>query len=98
MKKVNQDPFSNGTEYEIWESRNCDHCWKSSHLRKEGDNRYENQYTIMRCSIQRDIITRMCSDEPISQRTIDICQMKDCPYREEKRKRYEKDKGLPKLF
>lgn len=98
MTKVNIDPFSNGTEYMMWESRNCDRCWKSSKLKKEGDTSYEDEYTKIRCAIQRDIFTRMGSNEPIAQRTIDVCRMRDCPYREEKRKRYEKNKGLPKLF
>jgi hypothetical protein len=40
----------------------------------------------------------MWSKEPIAQRTIDICRSFKCPYKQEKRKRYEKDKGLPKLF
>ena len=98
MSKVNQDPFSNGTEYMMFEDRNCNRCWKSSHLRKEGDTRYEDEYTVIRCAIQRDIFTRMGSNEPISQRTIDICRSGVCPFRQDKRKRYEKDKGLPKLF
>ena len=83
MKKINLDPFSNGTEYMIWEEENCSKCIKSSHLKKEGDTRYEDEYTPIRCAIQRDIFTRMVSDEPISQRTIDICQMRDCPHRKE---------------
>ena len=99
LKKVDMDPFSNGTEYMLWEERNCDRCWKSSRLKKLGDTDYDDEYTKMVCAIQRDIFTRMVSDKsPISQRTIDICRTGVCPYRQEERKKYEKDKGLPKLF
>ena len=96
MKKVDQDPFSNGTEHMIWEGLNCDRCTKNSHIKEDG-----NSFTIIKCAIQRDIFTRMFSNEPIAQRTIDICQMKDCPYRKEewpKRKKAEKHKNEPKLF
>ena len=96
MKKVDQDPFSNGTEYMRFEELNCDHCWKSS--RYKGENSAGEEYTKVICAIQRDIFTRMWSKEPIAQRTIDICRSFKCTYKQEKRKRYEKDKGLPKLF
>ena len=79
MKKVNLDPFSSGTEHDMWAARNCDRCIKDSHLKKD-----ETGYTKVVCSIQRDIFTRMCSNEPIKQKTIDICRMRDCPYRKEK--------------
>lgn len=93
MKKVDKDPFSNGTEHMRWEERNCNRCWKSSRLK---DN--EKEYTKVKCAIQRDIFTRMYSNEPISQRTIDVCRMRDCPYRKENRPKYEKHKNEPKLF
>jgi len=95
MKLIDRDPFSNGTEYMRWEELNCDHCWKSSRLK---DN--EKEYTKVKCAVQRDIFTRMMSNQPISQRTIDICSHADCPYRQEQRptKRYEKHKNEPKLF
>ena len=94
MKKVDRDPFSNGTEHMRWEELNCNHCWKSSRLK---DN--EKEYTKVKCAIQRDIFTRMYSNEPISQRTIDVCRMRDCPYRQEHRPKYEKHKrNEPRLF
>lgn len=48
-----------------------------------------------RCSIQRDIIIRMASNEPIKQKTIDICEAfvfgrQLCPYLKTKRKKYPK--------
>lgn len=94
-KKVNKDPFSNGTEYMMFEERCCDKCIKHSHLKKEGDTEYDDQYTQIVCSIERDILTRMASDEPINERTITICNDfimhgKLCPYMKTERKKYEK--------
>ena len=92
MKMVNQDPFSNGTEYMIWEERNCDRCIKDSHMTKD-----QMGYTKIKCSIQRDIITRMYSNEPIKQKTIDICNMRDCPSRKEHwPKRKKRARVIPK--
>lgn len=97
MKKVNIDPFSNGTAYDRWDARNCQHCIKAS--RYKGENTYgEDDYTKCRCSIQRDIFTRMYSNEPISQRTIDVCNKTDCPYRLEHWPKYDKHKNEPNLF
>ena len=99
MTKVNKDPFSNGTEHMRWEERNCDRCWKSSHP-KRGTDEDNPEYTKIKCAIQRDIFSRMMCNEPIPQRSYDICQMLDCPNRQEHRptKRYEKHKNEPKLF
>ena len=95
MKKVNQDPFSNGTEHMMFEERCCDKCVKHSHLRREGDTKYEDEYTKVVCSIERDIITRMMSNEPINQRTVDVCydfimHGKLCPYMKTERKKYQR--------
>lgn len=97
MAKVNQDPFSNGTEYMLWTERNCNRCYKSSHI-KAGSDPDNPEYTRITCAIERDIFTRMGSNEPISQRTIDACHNADCPYRQNKRKKYERNKKYPKLF
>ena len=86
MKKVNEDPFSNGTEHMMFDEANCDKCIKSSKLKPDGtytncdDNNIPN-----RCSIERDIVLRMFCDEPISELTIRVCNdfiMKGvkCPY------------------
>lgn len=56
------------------------------------------QETSVLNTIQRDIFSRMCSNEPISQKTIDVCSMRDCPYRQEHYKKYEKHSKDPKLF
>ena len=56
MKKVNKDPFSNGTEDMMFEERCCNKCVKQSHLKKEGDSMLDNEYTKVVCSIERDIL------------------------------------------
>lgn len=101
MKMVDRDPFSNGTEYMIWEERNCDNCWKAS--RYKGESIAGAEYTKCRCAIQRDIFTRMVTDkQPIAQRTIDICRTGKCPYRQERQKKYDRHKKtvatIPNLF
>lgn len=99
MKKVNKDPFSNGMEHLAFEEYCCDKCIKSSEPRDGGDGlvKYINEREdgMPKCSIQRDIVLRMFSNEPINQRTIDICR--DfilhgtlCPYMKTERKKYTK--------
>ena len=95
-KKVNKDPFSNGTEYMIFEERCCNKCIKSSEP-KDGGTRYTNadKDNMPRCSIQRDIMTRMFCNDPIKQETIDICNNFNqhgtlCTYMKTERKKYEK--------
>ncbi len=97
MKKVNKDPFSNGTEFVLFEDVCCDHCIKASKPKGDGytfSNADEHNMPN-RCSIQRDIITRMACNEPINQRTIDVCNdftLKGipCPYMKTERKKYAK--------
>ncbi len=97
MKKIDKDPFSNGTEFVLFEDQCCDHCIKAS--RPKGDGyEYTNadEHNMPnRCSIQRDIVLRMASDEPINERTIKVCYdfvMEDklCPYMVTHRKRKQK--------
>lgn len=96
MKKlVNKDPFSNGSEHRAFEAYCCEKCIKSSEPRD--DFRYTNADKNMmpKCSIQRDIVTRMFCNDPIKQETVDICR--DfilhgtlCPYMKTERKKYAK--------
>jgi len=96
MIKVNKDPFSNGTEHEMFEYQCCDKCIKSSRMRENGtytnadDNNLPNK-----CAVQRDIMLRMISDLLINERTVQICHdfiMKGtlCPYMQTERKKYTK--------
>ena len=105
MKKVNKDPFSNGTEDMMFEERCCNKCIKSSQPR-DGGTRYTNadkHNMPNKCSIQRDIVTRMACDEPINERTVTICNDftmhgKLCPFMKTERKKYiKKDKQQTSL-
>lgn len=106
MKKVNKDPFSNGTQDLMFEKKCCNKCIKSSQPR-DGGTRYTNadEHNLPnRCSIQRDIILRMFSNEPINEQTVTICNDvtlhgKLCPYMKTERKKYQKkDKQQTSLF
>lgn len=103
MKKVNKDPFANGTEHCIFEYYNCDKCVKNSWWNEKA-NRFVNadEKNQPRCSIQRDIVTRMYCSEPIKQKTIDICRNFTlngvlCPYLRTERKRYAKKQNNNQL-
>jgi hypothetical protein len=105
MKKINKDPFSNGTEHILFEERCCNKCIKASQPRQDGsftnagDDNMPNK-----CAIQRDIVTRMYCDEPINERTVQICHdfiMKGTlrPFMKTKRKKYtKKDKNQLELL
>lgn len=88
MKKVNKDPFSNGESYDRFDWANCDGCIKNSVYDTKHD-RYTNSDEHgmpIKCSILRDIMTRMFCNEHINERTIKVCEdftlrgIK-CPYR-----------------
>ena len=105
MKKVNKDPFSNGTEDMMFEERCRNKCIKASQPRDRG-TRYTNadkHNMPNKCSIQRDIVTRMACDEPINERTVTICNDftmhgKLCPFMKTERKKYiKKDKQQTSL-
>ena len=106
MKKVNQDPFSNGSESLMFECQCCGGCVKYSWFDEKRD-KFVNADAMNqpKCSIQRDIVTRMCCDEPIKQETIDICNNfvlhgTLCPYRrtERPKKKQPNVKGQTELI
>ena len=73
MKKVDRDPFSNGTEQMMFEEACCDHCIKASRLKEDGTySNCDKQNFPNRCSIERDIVLRMFCNEPISELTIRV--------------------------
>jgi hypothetical protein len=96
MKKAKYPSFSNGTEFMWWTGRNCDLCVKASHLRESVAG---EEYTAFRCAINKEI-TLECAGmiENVSQRTYDICQKADCPYKQTERKKYRKKDNSPTLF
>lgn len=98
-RKVNRDPFSNGAEFRYWSAQNCDVCVKSNTY----DLKTGEETRKSRCAIWNDITLRMYSNEPIAQRTIDICSIATCPYRQTEWKHYKRrkqsnSKGVLNLF
>ncbi len=94
MKKIDKEPFSNGTEFMLFEYECCNKCIKASLPRKDGgftnadDNNNPNK-----CAIQRDIVIRMYCNDPINERTVKVCydfvmHGKLCPYMKTKRNKY----------
>lgn len=89
-KKAEYPAFSNGTEFSLWEARNCDECIKSSRYNPKTDT-----YTKYRCAAQREIHEAYMDDGRTSQRVYDICQQEVCPYKKTERKYYPRRKRLP---
>ena len=70
---------------------------------KEGDTEWEDEYTKVVCSIERDIFIRMGCNEPINQRTIDICNNfvlngVKCPFLKTQRPKRKQPKNQTTLF
>ena len=95
MKKIDKDPFSNGTEHSRFETYNCEGCIRHSYLKADGTYANSDKNRMPRCSIQRDIYIRMMSNEPIKYLTIHICNNYTehgviCPFRATERKKYQR--------
>lgn len=74
MKRIDQDPFSNGTEHMMFEEVCCNHCVKASKIKKDGTYTNCDKDNIPnRCGIERDIVLRMFCDHPITQLTLTVC-------------------------
>lgn len=80
MKKTKNPCFSNGTEHMVWFELNCDHCWKASIYSER-----IKDYTKFKCKINAEVIMQIAGYDEISQRTYDITQKRDCPFKQEKR-------------
>ena len=105
MKKIDKDPFSNGTEFAMFEDLCCSKCIKASRSRQNGNFTNAGDDNMPnRCAIQRDIVTRMYCNEPINERTVKVCHdfiVKGtlCPFMQTKRKKYtKKDKNQLELL
>ncbi|MCL2480157.1 MAG: hypothetical protein FWF38_00445 [Spirochaetaceae bacterium] len=72
--------FSNGTEAMIWMGNNCERCWKYDPTK---------DYDKSRCKIEASISIGFV-DGKLSKRVDRITEMKDCPYRQEKRPAYKR--------
>ena len=77
MKTTTKNCFSNGTEWMIWTSNNCDQCHKQSKYKLD-----EDEYTKFVCKIDMEINGQMAGLQEISERTYNITQQADCPYRQ----------------
>lgn len=51
LKKVNRDPFSNGSEHLMFECKCCDNCIKYSYRKRKGmvneSNCYCKRYSVL---------------------------------------------------
>lgn len=103
-KLINKDPFSNGTEFMMFEAQNCDRCFKSSEIKEDGTYTNAGPDNMPRCSIQRDIVMRMGCNDPIKEETVKICHdfvLKGtlCPYiRTERKRRPKRVENQTELF
>lgn len=84
--------FSNGTEFMIWQSRNCEQCVKAVFYNEKTDT-----YPKYRCAVQRHIEEAYVSDGCGNKRDYDVCRSVECPYKKTERLRRvctRKDKSL----
>ncbi len=102
------DLFPNGTSFMIWQSRNCDRCWKCPKADHSGHNHkcaIENAIALAACSdgsLLHDGTTSRKKAEAIAQRLkwdgMNYLET-DCPEREEKpAQRYQARKMLPGML
>lgn len=77
--------FSNGTEFMLWQSRNCDRCVKAVWFDIEN-----NRMPKYRCAIQDHIELAAVTDGMGNKRDYDATHSRDCPYRKTERKIYKR--------
>lgn len=77
MKTTTENCFSKGTECMNWISKNCANCYKQSKY-----NSKKEEYTKFICKIDEEINGQMAGLYEISQRTYDVTQKADCPYKQ----------------
>ncbi len=85
MKKRYQ-LFSNGTEFMLWQSRNCDQCVKAVFVRPD-----TWKFPNYRCAVQKHIEEAAISDGTGNKRDYEATRY-DCPYKQAERKTYRKKK------
>lgn len=79
--------FSNGTEFDIWQSRNCEQCVKGVFYNEKKDT-----YPKYRCAVQKHIEEAFIGDGRGDKRTYDACRSSECPYKKTERKVYPRKK------
>lgn len=89
--------FSNGTEFMLWQARNCEKCVKAVWFNEE--KRFLPKYS---CMVQKHIEEAAVTDGMGSKRDYDATHSYWCPYKSTERKRYPKkvkeDKNQVELF
>lgn len=97
MEQKKYNLFSNGTEFMLWQSRNCDRCVKAVWFDIEN-----NRMPKYRCAIQDHIELAAVTDGMGNKRDYDATHSRDCPYRKTERKAYrrtqKKDPNQTELF
>ena len=77
--------FSNGTEFMLWQSRNCDRCVKAVHV--SPDTWKLPKY---RCAIQNHIELAAVTDGMGNKRDYEATHSYTCPHLQTERKAYKK--------
>lgn len=93
MKTTVSPCFSNGTEFMMWQDRNCCNCVKAVWYNEKKDH-----YPQYRCSIQRDIEGQAAGLYEINQKSYDVTRNAICPNLSTQRKVYKKRIGIGNLF
>ena len=83
--------FSNGTEFGMWQERNCERCVKAVFYNEKTDT-----YPKYRCAVQRNIEQAAIGDGRSDKRTYLACHLPECPYIKTERttKKYVKKDNL----
>jgi len=81
MSKQRYYLFSNGTEFMLWQARNCDRCVKAVHVSPD-----TWQFPNYRCAIQKHIEEAAIRDGMGNKRDYEATRS-DCPYKQTERKK-----------
>lgn len=89
--------FSNGMEFMLWQSRNCEQCVKAVFY-----NAKKDCYPKYRCAIQKHIEEAAITDGTGNQRDYNVTHSEICPYRATERtprkRKAKTDKNQLQLF
>jgi hypothetical protein len=85
--------FSNGTEFMVWQTRNCERCVKAVWY-----NEKKGMQPKYRCKIQNEIELAAVTDGTGSKRAANATHKAVCPYLKTQRTPKRKKDVEPKLF
>lgn len=83
MEQKKYHLFSNGTEFMLWQSRNCEHCVKAVFYNEKKDF-----YPKYRCAIQRDIEEAAITNGCGTKRVYNATHLRYCPSKITEQKAY----------